>query len=84
MKQLFNNVWRLLRSRRDALIAEVKQVAREEAERVVLELLKELVEESNVSRTRRAKLGDPARPSEARLARAEPELGAKEKAWKQG
>ncbi|MDQ3022955.1 MAG: hypothetical protein M3R04_01025 [bacterium] len=38
---MLNKLWRLLRSGRDKLIEEVKQAAREEARRLVIELLNE-------------------------------------------
>jgi hypothetical protein len=42
--KLLNNLWRVLRARRDALLEEAKEAARREAQRVVIELMKELTE----------------------------------------
>jgi hypothetical protein len=36
---MLNKLWRLLRRSRDTLLEEVRRIAREEAERVVFELL---------------------------------------------
>ena len=48
--KLLNNLWKLLRARRDQLLEEAKEAARLEAKQLVIELMKELTEELNGTR----------------------------------
>lgn len=76
MKSILKKIWRVFRSRRDQLLEEAKEAARLEAKQVVIELMKELVQELNASATQPALPADRARPSNARSTSDEPKLGA--------